>query len=237
MQALRTKNVIDRRSFSGGRILLMFVLSCTIFLPTNAKADSIFEDVYRRSEREKLPEGSIAVGSGAFISPSAVLTSGHVIAGCRSFLVENPYVDELTTVRLGSLDRNRDAAVLLVDGANSRNFLGFADSGASSHLKIMGYTAAADAAGAPNVYRTKRLRTSVKGMVALSSNVPAGMSGGPVVDENGSVVAILTGRFSANGVGTVASSVSAFSNRILRYSRQWSSGSAEAAVVKIRCNR
>jgi S1-C subfamily serine protease len=228
------KNMGDRRRYSGRSAILGVMVSFLTGLVFPVQAQSLLEDAYRQAEKTVLPKGSIAIGSGAFISSTAILTSAHVIAGCRTFAVENPYAG-FRWAKIAYVDRRRDAAILQVSGPRSVNFLGFPSQGGGGDLRILGYSASSPADRDPNSYRTKRLRSADATVIALNANVPAGMSGGPVIDESYGLVGILTGRL--DGAATVASPVSSFPADILRYFNGQSSGRISSAVVKIRCNR
>lgn len=226
----------DRPGHLGRSAIFGFMLSFMTGFVFPVQAQSLLEDAYRQAEKSVLPKGSIALGSGAFISSTAILTSAHVIAGCRTFAVENPDAG-FRWAKIAYVDRRRDAAILQVSGPRFRNFIGLPNQDGGGDLRILGYSASSPANRDPNAYRTKWLRSADTSVMALSANVPVGMSGGPVIDESFGLVGILTGRLKRDGAATVASPVSAFPAGILKYFDGQSSGRITSAVVKIRCNR
>lgn len=226
----------DRQRYSGRSGILGLAVWFVTGLVLSVQAQNLLEDVYRQAERARLPKGSIAVGSGAFISSTAVLTSAHVIAGCLAFEIENPYAGA-RLARIAHIDRRRDAAILQVAGPGFEHFIGSPRQIREGDLRILGYSASSPADRDPNSYPTKMLRFADAAVIALSANVPAGMSGGPVIDENYGLVGILTGRLQRDGIATVASPVASFPARVLRYFDGRSSGRISSAVVKIRCTR
>lgn len=230
------KVIYSRWRYSGRSNLVGFAFWFVAGMMFSVHSQTLLEDVYRQAEKNRLPKGSIAVGSGSFVSSTAVLTSAHVIAGCLSFEIENPSAGA-RLARVAYVDRRRDAAILEVAGPGVQNFIGAWRHVGEGNLRILGYSAFSGANRDPNTYRTKVLGFDDAAVIALSTNVPAGMSGGPVIDEHYSLVGILAGRLQRGGVATVASPVSSFPANVLRYFGGRSSGRITSAVVKIRCTR
>jgi S1-C subfamily serine protease len=224
-------NLRSRIKSCCGVLLAATGILLSVVLP--AAAGTIFEEAYRKASREKIPFGSSATGSGTFISGNTVLTGAHVLVGCRSFVVESPSIG-LKSASIAYLDRRSDMAVLLIDGVASRNYLGLAERPTSGSLTIFGYSAYMSGGGGPAAYSARHISTGDPRIVVLETNVPAGFSGGPVLDPNGDLVGILTGRVEQH---VVASPIGPVRSAIMKYLSPRRVGQPKGAVVKVSCYR
>jgi|GEM_PF-5116422 len=217
------------------RIWAAMILSL-VLSHTPAKSQSLFEDAYRQAERTPIPQDSSAVGSGFFISPTAVLTSAHVLAGCRSVTVENRNLISYATIR--EKDRSRDAAILSTEQP-SPSFVSLSPGPGQGALQIVGYPAARPGRGGPARYgATSQPNSSSRVTILSAARVPAGMSGAPVVDSRGQAVAVLTGRLNSGGQDTIASPIVNLPPTIMRYAAPTLTGysrGVSSSVVKVRC--
>ena len=161
-------------------------------------------------------------GSGWIVRKGFVVTNAHVVAG-----IDTPVVDrddgKLTKATVVSFDANNDVAILRAPGLKGRT-LPFGNPQRGATAAILGFpldgpyvvtparlggtarVAARDAYGRVNVGRT---------VVGFRGDVNSGNSGGPVVDQDGYVVATVFARRqgSTDGFGVPNDAVqSALSN-------------------------
>lgn len=210
------------------------------------------KDMVRAVERVPIEEGSSAVGTGFFISPSHVLTSAHVLVGCRAFVVSNDRIGTLNA-RLKASEYSRDSAVLFVQGRTPHH-LGLARLAAPQRgepMTIVGFPA--DRAGGrrpvtyPATFHAARSDEAGIPVLELASDIVAGASGAPVLDRNDKLAGIVVGRLDKPPRDVVALSLAGLSGRMLGFFAEAESiGGKEAgdmadettpddAVVKIRC--
>jgi S1-C subfamily serine protease len=140
-------------------------------------------------------------GSGWVIRRDLIATNAHVIAGEHDTSVLAPNGQALSA-QVVYVDTRNDVALLRVDSLRTAPLAVSADHDYPIDVVLMGYprdgslTAVAATAGpprtviAPNAYG-KHL--SARSVVALRGQVQPGDSGGPVVDSDGGVVAMIFG--------------------------------------------
>jgi S1-C subfamily serine protease len=148
-------------------------------------------------------------GTGWVIARGLVVTNAHVVAGQDSPTIAAPngQVIEATPVYY---DASSDVAILRARGLRPRALPLAADLSSGEPVVLLGYpndgalTAVAGTAGqprkvvAPDAYgRHFRLRT----VVPLRGNVEHGDSGGPVIDRDGEVVAMIFAASKRGGGG------------------------------------
>lgn len=205
-----------------------------------AAAASPLEEVYDRAQRQRIPADATVVGSGFFIAPGTILTSAHVLAGCGAVLVESRELGRRPAERGPLLARN-DAAFLTIS-AVSPDVLAVADEPAAGPLWVVGFPARESGSALPLRFAVAHYEFTGNGLLMLNAEVPAGVSGGPVVDSAGRVVGLLTGRMgSASRRAVVASPVVAFRSSIERLQGTigaaigYGNSAAERATVKVLC--
>lgn len=197
--------------------------------------------------RVPLEEGSSAVGSGFFISPNHVLTSAHVLVGCKAFVVTNGRIGTMDA-RLEASDPRRDSAVLLVDGASPRHLpLGPGPAPTPGEaMTIVGFPADRSGGRRPATYAATyhgaTLDEAGIPVLELAAEIVAGASGAPVLDKDRRLAGIVVGRLDAPPRDVLALSQAGLSDRMRRYfSHATDTGEAsnppnpDDAVVKIRC--
>ena len=149
-----------------------------------------------------VPEERLAAqGTGFFVSPTAVLTAAHVVAGRNSISL---ITSESKTVaaKLETLDTVNDLAVLRVaEGDVRRTFL---NSGAlpslGSEITVIGYPLSAVMGDQPRL--TGGIVNAVHGpdndprLLQISAGVQAGSSGSPVLDSSGNAIGVVISKLS-----------------------------------------
>jgi len=144
-------------------------------------------------------EGQIT-GSGFLVEPDVVVTAAHVVAGAGAISVQTPGDDVVTAVVLGT-DPSTDTALVRLETPVDVTPLELAEEVPSrgSELAVLGYPLGA--------YTVRIARGVVAGLpiavdygdqqvaraFTTDAATNAGNSGGPVVDERGMVIGLLSG--------------------------------------------
>jgi S1-C subfamily serine protease len=153
--------------------------------------------------------GAGVQGSGWVVAPELVVTNVHVVTGADLVEVAVPGGQALPATVV-YLDPGNDVALLAVDGLSARALEPARKVRDGAEVVLLGYpkdgplTATAGTAGRPakvfaaDAYgRKTRLRT----VVPLRGSVQRGDSGGPVVNRNGRVVAMMFAATAEGGGG------------------------------------
>ncbi|SEH92542.1 Trypsin-like peptidase domain-containing protein [Mycolicibacterium rutilum] len=147
--------------------------------------------------------GRLLGGTGFVVAPNRVLTAAHVVAGSDSVSISAD--DTVLDGQVISYDAAADVAIIDVPGlaaaplnlaglpvapATEAVALGFPDGGAFTALPAR-VSQVVDLTG-PDIYRTTTVTRAVY-IVSLPGGLPAGASGGPLVDRSGRVLGIMFG--------------------------------------------
>ena len=141
--------------------------------------------------------GLAVQGSGWVASPEVVVTNAHVVAGEDDTTVQTdggPRLDAETII----FDAHNDIAVLRVDGLGAPVLRGHPRAPPGDPVAILGYPENGPYHASPG--RLGDTRTVItrdaygqgpvqRRITSIRGNIRSGNSGGPVVDENGEVVA------------------------------------------------
>ena len=143
----------------------------------------------------------LSSGTGFFINRDGkIITNAHVVRQCKSIIVRVPEGELPAT--LTARDDARDLAVLKVSGRHvpalaslrwNINELNLGD-----EVVLLGYPGQEGAAGHASFVKTKVNGlvgpNGEAGILQLDSVARQGNSGGPVLDTNGNVIAVITGK-------------------------------------------
>jgi S1-C subfamily serine protease len=145
--------------------------------------------------------GTLLGGTGFVVAPHKVLTAAHVVAGSDSVTVG----EEHLAGQVVSYDWSADVAIidvpqlsapaldlapLPVPVGTEATALGYPDGGAFTAVaaSVRGLV---DLTG-PDIYHLTKVTRAVY-VVSIEGGLPAGASGGPLVDENGLVLGVMFG--------------------------------------------
>jgi len=215
---------------------------------------SQLEQEVRAAREASLPHGLFQTGSGFYVSDgSLVLTSAHVVAGCRVITIRDISGRE----QAGTLvlwDGLRDIAVLRPDRTGPAGLSLLAEEGPSDRppekLKVFAQNFELKTSIPPRQIVVSRLpdelRMGSSKMLELDASLETGMSGSPIVDDDGDAIGMVTARLevkSEGGPRTVSVGVEASD---LAAAVQWVDGRARsrdanqganpgALTVRVRC--
>ena len=138
-------------------------------------------------------------GSGWFARPNLVVTAAHVVAGEQDTIVRIPGQPLPSVADVVVLDAHNDVAVLRVTGADVQP-LPLADPQPGAAVAVLGYPLDASLTATPGrIGRTATVLTQdalghgpvARTITAVAGQVEHGDSGGPAVDESGSVQSMI----------------------------------------------
>jgi len=148
-------------------------------------------------------------GSGWVVRRDLVATNAHVIAGEHDTNVVAPNGQSLSA-QVYYVDTQNDVALLRVDGLRTAPLAVTGSSDYPRAVMILGYprdgalVGVAATAGAPRTVIAPNAygrRVGTRSVVSLRGQVEPGESGGPVVDRDGGVVAMIFGGANYGGNG------------------------------------
>lgn len=233
------------------RRLLLAVPVAVVSLGATTDAQET-EALGRVVEKAKtpVPPGHSVVGTGFFVSPTRIVTSGHVLAGCASFMVENPTLGAVKA-RLVGIESARDIALLLVD-RESRSWLSATDGKpprSGTPLAVIGYPFSYGGRGVPVAFegRMGTLAADAAGVpiVRFNAHLPPGLSGAPLLDADNCVVGVVVGLIKGrdfNAVATAATSLPDYLRPLgagvphYRNDTRNSDAWPQDAIVQVKCN-
>src|SRR5579863_8469678 len=156
-------------------------------------------------------------GSGWFATRDLVVTAAHVVAGEHDTGIQVPGDSALHGVDVVAFDAHNDVAVLRVGAQSTQPALPLADPRPGAAVEIVGYPENGPLQGTPGrIGRTAVALTQdaygngpvSRTITALAGNIRHGDSGGPAIDANGAVEAmIFAARLGAPGGYGVPASV------------------------------
>jgi len=138
-------------------------------------------------------------GSGFFIGPDRVLTNFHVAGSCKALTVGNNREGQEADAELVVGEAGVDLAVLATTGAGETSALFDTDASmeTGAHLAIVGYPAFGRPVLDAQLEQASVMDSDAAGdrrFYSFIGAVRGGNSGGPVLDENGAVVGVVTAK-------------------------------------------
>lgn len=190
--------------FGAGILLVVLIGMALRALPTSAAVDA----VPRPAPVVALSAhacGESRAGSGTVVGPRLVVTAGHVVDRAAGVVVDGPAGPVPGTV-VAIDPEGRDLALVLVDEP-----LGV-DDGRDGRDVAVGdvLTASGHPGGGPlaavdgtvvSLAAARDFGQAGDDLIVFTAGFPPGMSGGPVVDADGRLVAIVVGTEQGSGTG------------------------------------
>jgi len=144
-------------------------------------------------------------GSGFFIGPDRVLTNFHVAGSCTALTVGNNREGQETDAGLVAGDAAVDLAVLSTAAMSESPALFNTDSALESgaHLAVVGYPAFGRPVLEAQLEQASVMDSDATGdrrFYSFIGAVRGGNSGGPVLDEKGAVVGVVTAKINTPAI-------------------------------------
>lgn len=148
---------------------------------------------------EALPCGKSGVGSGSVLSGDLVLTNAHIVAGSTDDVTVRTWDDRVLAGVVVGFDSERDLALIEVDGLDIDGF-DLEEPVEGERTRILARPVGLDLdvldatvlrlinATGDDIYGEGDVS---RGAIELSVDVGPGVSGGPVVNEDGQIVGIM----------------------------------------------
>jgi S1-C subfamily serine protease len=147
-------------------------------------------------------------GSGWVSGPDTIVTNAHVVAGDQAPTVEVPGSNSRAAARVVVFDQTNDIAVLKVSGLNARPLVISGETSLGLPAAVIGYPLDGPLSASPaRVGGTVAVLTDdaygrgpmLRTIVVLRALVRPGNSGGPVVDRNGQLLAMVYAKTNGSG--------------------------------------
>lgn len=173
-------------------------------VPEGSPFEDFFRDFNERTNPDRAPRRTQALGSGFVISEDGyIVTNNHVIEGADEILIEFFDGDELPATVIGT-DPNTDIALLKIDGDEALPFVPFGDSDimrvgdwvmAVGNPLGQGFSVSAGIVSA----RNRALSGTYDDYIQTDAAINRGNSGGPLFNLEGEVIGVNTAILSPNG--------------------------------------
>ena len=144
--------------------------------------------------RVDTPAG-VSAGTGFVVDPSGVIvTNLHVIEGATRAAIKLHSGEQYTQVRVTSFDENRDLAILRISGFELPSL----SLGNSDNVKVgatvyaIGNPLGLEESVTKGIVSSVRVGKDGTKIIQTDSAVSPGNSGGPLIDEDGQVVGVVT---------------------------------------------
>jgi len=186
------------------RVLALFVGFLTYapgFAADAIDAEAMIEKVMPAivAIRADTPEG-IAAGTGFLVdSTGVVVTNLHVIEGATRVTIKLHSGEQYTQIRVASFDQDRDLAILRLPGFD----LPTVSLGNSDAVKVgatvyaIGNPLGLEESVTKGIVSSIRVAKSGTKIIQTDSAVSPGNSGGPLINESGDVVGVVTFKISS----------------------------------------
>lgn len=178
-----------------------FLTSASGFAADAISAEAVIEKVMPAivAIRADTPEG-VSAGTGFLVdSAGVVVTNLHVIEGATRVAVKLHSGDQYTQIKVASFDLDRDLAILRLPGFD----LPTVQLGNSDNVKVgatvyaIGNPLGLEESVTKGIVSGIRVRENGTKVIQTDSAVSPGNSGGPLINEKGHVVGVVTFKISA----------------------------------------
>ncbi len=168
-----------------------FAASCSLFASTMA---------YAQSAPKQGEVISFSSGTGFYVSSQHIITNEHVVQGCKYIKVRGAVNPSFATV----VDVNKDTDLALLR-TNARPtqiaaLRGVGDVKKGEDITILGYPLDHGITGKYLIRKAQVTDTQdpfgKKAHFLFTDSVEKGNSGGPIVDQNGTVIGVVVGKMS-----------------------------------------
>jgi len=146
------------------------------------------------SIRADTPDG-VASGTGFLVDPSGVVvTNLHVIEGATRVAIKLHSGEQHTQIRVASFDQDRDLAILRFPGFGLPVIsLGNSDSvNVGANVLAIGNPLGLEESATMGIVSSIRTEKNGTRVIQTDTAVSPGNSGGPLIDQNGDVIGVVT---------------------------------------------
>lgn len=182
-------------------LLFGFLTSAPGFAADAISAETMIEQVMPAivAIRADTPEG-VAAGTGFLVeSTGVVVTNLHVIEGATRVAIKLHSGEQYTQIRVASFDQSRDLAILRLPGFDLPTVsLGNSDSvKVGATVYAIGNPLGLEESVTKGIVSSIRVRDNGTKVIQTDSAVSSGNSGGPLINEKGHVVGVVTFKISS----------------------------------------
>jgi len=197
--------------------VLAFALSA---VPAGGAERIDLQGSYDRALKEVWPGGAPPIGSGFHVAPGKILTASHVVAGCHAPWVRSSATSAVPA-QIVALDTRVDIALLDAPGIATLPTLNVGETEAEARVTVFGFPArrngiARERVATPAVVEASAHSTTGGPLLWLRGSGTEGISGGPVVDGRGTVVAMIVAKRTGDDERLIATSATGI-NDFLAY--------------------
>ncbi len=175
-----------------------FAANQTVIKP---QKDSIFtfkKEKTSKSSKKKVTH--FTSGTGFFVSNNYIITNEHVVQGCKSIKIRGAVKD--ANIELYAIDKENDLALLKTSKTPGRiaPIRGEIPLHINDNVTVIGYPLDRSIKGSYLIKKAKIIDTEdyYAGIerIQFTDSVEKGNSGGPLLDENGTVIGVVVGKMS-----------------------------------------
>jgi S1-C subfamily serine protease len=177
--------------------------------------NELIKDIRKNSKKRAVAPANFT-GTGFILNDKGYfITSLHLVKGCDSVFIENSIFDRISA-RIVYSDTKLDIAILKLDSLIAIDNLPYGfktkESDLGENIFTLGYPSQDIVYGEGSISSSTRFGDTM--MYQISIPVNPGNSGGPLLDENGNIIGVVSGK-NQNAEGTGFASKSMYINDII----------------------